>query len=457
MCCQVNYPVMKATWMFSGINLTRGKMKNRIFPVTTSLNAIGGLQIANLDLSGLAKQYGTPLYVYDAQTVRLQVETLQGLLRQHYPGAFEIAYASKAYLSLGFARHLAQLGLGVDVVSRGELVIAQKAGFLAERVHLHGNNKSIEELNAAVGLGVQAIVVDSLEELQFVEQIAAVQQKETRVWLRITPGLTVDTHPYRQTAHPASKFGLPIEGGSAAEGIRTALSSRWLRLTGLHTHLGSQFFEAEPFQRAIHMLMELAEQQNFIPAELSPGGGWGVPYTEEDDPGDPRAWVETVCQAVQMECSQRHWPLPKLILEPGRWIAARAGVAIYSVGTTKAGAEGHYFVSVDGGLADNPRPALYQARYTACLVDRPDAPPVRKVTIVGKFCESGDQLIPEIDLPEVQRGDLLVMPVAGAYQLSMSSNYNLAARPAALWLDAGHVEVLQKREHPEQSGYWLGD
>jgi len=426
-----------------------------LLPDETGYGPSGGLRIGNHDLAALAMQYGTPLYVYDGPTVRRQVATLHGLLSRFYPGVSEITYAAKAYFSLAFARKLAGMSLGVDVVSLGELEVARHAAFAPSQIHLHGNNKSESELMAALQLGVQAVVVDSLEELAFLEGLAARLQKKGRVWLRIAPGITVDTHHYTQTAHPASKFGLPIQDGQAAEAIRRLKASPWLTLTGLHTHLGSQFFETEPYRQAARRLAELAEKEDFVPLEFSPGGGWGVPYNFAGKSGDPQTWIETVASAVVDEFSRRNWQLPRLVIEPGRWIVARAGVAIYSVGTTKTAADGTHFIAVDGGMADNIRPALYQAEYTALPVQKPESDQTQMVTVVGKFCETGDVIIPRIELPSLRRGDLLAVPVAGAYQLAMSSNYNLASRPAVLWLEDGSVEVMQKREEVENLSWWL--
>lgn len=428
-----------------------------LFPITVSQDSTGSLAVAGHSLAALARHFGTPLYVYDAATITGQVEKISQQLRQSYSGALDVTYAAKAYFSLGMARRLAQMNLGVDVVSLGELRVAQKAGFAPERVHLHGNNKSESDLVAAVEWGVQAIVVDSLEELAFLERLCARLQRSARIWLRVTPGIHVDTHAYRQTAHPASKFGLPIADGQAAEGIRRARASQWLKLTGLHTHLGSQVFEPEPYRQAVEVLLDLAAANDLVPEEISPGGGWGVPYTLEDPEGDPQPWIEAVCSTLMESCARRGWPLPKLLVEPGRMIVARAGVVVYTVGTTKTAADGTYFVAVDGGMADNPRPALYQASYSACRVDLPTSPVTRKTTLVGKFCETGDRLIPEIYLPPLERGDLVAMPVAGAYHLAMSSNYNLAARPAVLWLEPGKVQTLQPREEPHEAGWWLGE
>ena len=428
-----------------------------LLPIDTFYDQANTLNVGHQNLADLAKKYGTPLYIYDGATIRQQILTLRGLLNRFYPGNSEITYAAKAYFSLLFARKLANLGVGVDVVSLGELEVAKKAGFKAGQVHLHGNNKDEQELTGALAWGAQAIVVDSLEELEFLGSLAARLGKKGRVWLRVTPGITVNTHQYTQTAHPASKFGLPIQDGQAGEAIRCLKKSRWLTLTGLHAHLGSQFFEAEPYQLAVARLLELAEQEDFVPQEISPGGGWGVPYNLTGKTNDPQSWIETVSVAVIDEFMKRSWPLPRLVVEPGRWISARAGMVIYTVGTTKTAGDGTKFIAVDGGLADNIRPALYQAEYTAIPVEKQDSKSLNKVTLAGKFCETGDILIPGVDLPFLKRGDLLAVPVAGAYQLAMSSNYNLAPRPAVLWLEEDEVLVMQKREQPGEMSWWLGE
>ncbi|HEY9086833.1 MAG TPA: diaminopimelate decarboxylase [Anaerolineaceae bacterium] len=426
----------------------------RLFPVSTARASDGHLTIAGWDLTELASQYGTPLYVYDAATLRLQVDTLKRSLKKHYPADYLITYAAKAYFSLGLARRLAPLDLGVDVVSLGELVVAQRGGFDPGKVHLHGNNKSPEEMEAALRWGVQSIVVDSLEELEYLDALAARLQARGRIWLRITPGLHVDTHPYRQTAHPTSKFGLLMSDGQAAEGIRRAQASQWLQLTGLHAHLGSQVFEPQPFLEAVDLLVSLSEQAGYVPLEFSPGGGWGVRYTPDDPQANVDTWVVAISQSMQTAFGKRGWPLPRLIIEPGRFLVAQAGVALYRVGTTKTVGDGTHVVAIDGGMADNPRVALYRARYTALVANR-NANHLRRTSVVGKFCESGDVLINNAELPEMTRGDLLAMPAAGAYQLSMSSNYNLAPRPAVLWLEEDQVAVLQPRETPEESGWWV--
>ncbi len=426
-----------------------------LFPITTTRNEAGHLQIAGQDLADLAHRWGTPLYVYDATTIKAKADELKSSLKKYYPGTSEVTYAAKAYFSFGMASRIADLGLGVDVVSLGELKIARKAGFKPEKVHLHGNNKSKAELSYALEWGIESIVLDSLEEIGFLNELVSDQVKEANVWLRIAPSVLVDTHPYRQTGHAASKFGVPLQDGQAAQAIRQIKRCKKIHLAGLHMHLGSQIFDPEPYQRAIILLAELAGQEGLFPEVLSPGGGWGVAYTRQDKPVDVSKWVRSVSQTVAEESLRRGWPLPRLVLEPGRWLVAQAGVALYTVGFTKFAGDGKYIIAIDGGMADNPRPALYQANYEATLVERLDGPSKYPASLVGKFCESGDKLIPDTVLPEMHRGEILAVPVAGAYQLSMASNYNLAPRPAVLWLEAGRVEVLQQREEPDEIGWWI--
>jgi diaminopimelate decarboxylase len=429
-----------------------------LLPLSSSISLQGCLTIAGQDLELLANMYGTPLYLYDAATIHSQVETLHNLLEKYYPGESLAAYAAKAYFSEGMSRKLAALGMGVDVVSLGEIELALRGGFSPGVLHLQGNNKSEAELSAALEIHAQAIVVDNLDELHLLENMAARRgSNKARIWLRVTPTVQGHTHAHIDTSGANSKFGLHIENGQAAAALRYARASAWLDLAGLHTHLGSQLFEPETYREAIHQLYQLAQNEDFCPQEFSPGGGWGVRYTAGDPEDTYALWVEAVCGAVVEESSRLGWLLPRLVLEPGRSLVARAGVALYRVGSQKTTPSGLCIVAVDGGLADNPRHALYQARYTALAVRQPNsadaaASPAR---LVGKFCESGDVLIPEVLLPPVERGDLIAVPVAGAYQLSMASNYNLAPRPAVLWLDENKAELLQRREVPQDSGWWM--
>ena len=428
---------------------------SRLLPDSTSLSSDGCLQVAGLNLKTLADKYGTPLYVYDAATILSRVQKLHNTFASEFPNSYEIAYAAKAYFSLGMARKFASMKLCLDTVSLGELIIAKMAGFDPGRVHLHGNNKSEEELRFAIDWGIGNIVVDSLEELEFLEGLAKLKGNKTRIWLRITPGIDVDTHPYWQTGHIASKFGIPLEDGQASDAIKLAQGSKWLELTGLHTHVGSQLFDSTPFQRAISMLMDLAKGLDLVPEWLSTGGGWGVPYNLNDPSGDIYPLIHDISATAKSEAKRLNMPLPKLVIEPGRSLVAQACLVVYSIGTTKFASNGTYIVSVDGGMADNPRVALYETKYSAVLVEKPDDEPKYRSAIVGKFCETGDQLIAEIWMPEVKRGDLIAMPSAGAYQLSMASNYNLSMRPAVLWLEYGKADILQERETLDENSWWI--
>lgn len=425
-----------------------------LFPISSKVTPNGQLEIAGCQVTSLAREYGTPLYIYDALTVKSQVSQLQALLKENYRGKAEIAYATKAYFSLFFARQLGKLGIGADLITLGDIRTAQKAALDPGKLHLHGNNKSEEEIRSAIELGVAAIVVDSLDELTFVETIAEGMGVKARIWLRITPDITVDTHRHVQTAHAASKFGLHITDGQARAAVQQALGSTWINLVGLHTHLGSQLRDPQVYEEAIRKMYALADENGFIPREFSPGGGWGVKYVEDEQPIDPRLWIVSISRTISEECTCRGWPLPLLVIEPGRLTVAQAGVALYTIGAQKLTPDGQHIVAVDGGIADNPRVALYGAKYTALVADRAGAVNEVPCRVVGKFCESGDVLIDEVLLPKVERGETLAIPVAGAYQLSMASNYNFATRPAVLWLEDGKVEVMQKREHPENNGWW---
>lgn len=427
-----------------------------LFPVSARFKSDGHIAIGGIDIPTLAEEFGTPLYLYDAMTVNANFNRLKELLDDHYTGKSQVAYASKAYLSHEFARKLERTGAAIDVVSLSELEIALSAGFEPEKIHLHGNNKSEEEIRLAVAHQIESIVVDSRDEFDFVEGICRDMRARQNIWLRINPDIAVDTHRAVQTGHGKSKFGIPSAGGEAVEVIRLAIASSHVRLTGIHTHLGSQIFDATRFGMAVTAMLDLCKNAGFHPEVLSPGGGWGVPYTLTDSENDPLPWIETISQAATDWCRMENKPLPELVIEPGRYISARAGVAVYRVGSTKQVQDGEWIAAVDGGMADNPRVSLYGAAYQAVLIGDGSSRPVINTRLVGRFCESGDELIHAISMPKLRRGDLVAIPVSGAYQLSMASNYNLADRPCVLWLDDGRVEFLQKREHAASTGWWLG-
>ena len=427
-----------------------------VFPVSTTCDAEGHLHLAGHRLTDLARAWGTPLYLYDAATIRHQIDALRAAVGAAYPAPHELTYAAKAYFSLAFARRLAALGLGVDVVSQGELAVALRGGLPPAQIHLHGNNKTPAEVEAALAAGIQAVVVDNLDELEWLEALAAQRRQRVTIWLRIAPGVTAATHAYSQTGHHSTKFGLAANDGQALQAIAQARRSDWLELKGLHMHIGSQISDPQHYCDGIQALYAVAREARYCPETFSPGGGWYVRYRPADPDYPLAQWAETVSQTIQAECQRSGWPLPKLVLEPGRWLVAQAGLALYTVGACKQSGDGTRWVAVDGGLADNPRPALYGARYIALPADNANAPAAQTVNVVGKYCETGDFLIPEARLPQVGRGDCLAIPVAGAYQLSMASNYNLSGRPAVLWVTANGATLMQPREDVTRSAWWLG-
>lgn len=428
----------------------------KLFPLTAIMNTKGNIEIGGSDLEVLASNFLTPLYVYDASTIRSNIDQINTALDDYYPEKSAIAYAAKAYFSYRFAEKLAAENVELDVVSLAELRIALKAGFNPDRIHLHGNNKSVQELQTAIDNDIHAIVADNMDELLMIEKIATACGKTVRIWLRITPDIHVATHPHIETSAASSKFGFHIVTGDAEAAIKYALNSSVFQLTGLHCHLGSQLFDPIPFQIAIEKILELAVSCQYSPQEISPGGGWGVPYIETDPENDPTAWVKSVSDTIVRICHQYQICPPKVIFESGRWLIAKSGVAIYRIGTHKKTLDGNSILAIDGGISDNPRNALYQAQYSAKIVQNPLSEERSPYKIVGKFCETGDVLIDRVLLPKPDCGDLLAIPVSGAYQLSMSSNYNLAPRPAVLWLETGgRYEILQQREEPEINSWWV--
>ncbi len=421
-----------------------------LFPLGTRLNEKGELGLGGCSASSLAHEFGTPLYVFDEATLRARCREYRQALARHYPGPAQVAYASKAYLNLALAQLFTQEGLSLDVVSGGELYVARQAGFPAERIHFHGNNKTPAELAVALDEGVERIVVDNSHELDTLERLAAERRVRVTLWLRLSPGIDVHTHGYRKTGLLDSKFGFPLETDAAENAVVRIMASPYLELVGLHAHVGSQIFDVEPFTKTIALLVDFAAamraRHGFELRELSPGGGWGAPQHEADPPAPAARYVQAVCQAVVEECGRHGLALPTLVVEPGRSIIAPAGVALYRVGARKEIPGVRTYVSVDGGMADNIRPALYGARYTAVVANKADLPAEETVTVAGRFCESGDVLIRDIALPRLAAGDLLALPMVGAYCLPLASNYNLVPRPAVVLVRDGQAILIQRRE-----------
>jgi diaminopimelate decarboxylase len=420
-----------------------------LFPQTVAVAGAGEeaeLAIGGCRLTALAAAYGTPLYVFDAATLDAAAQSYADALRRHYAGEAGITYAGKACLNRAMARWAHGRGLWVDCTGVGEIAVAVAAGTPRAQLLVHGVNKSDEDLAAAVQhAGV--VVVDNLSELRRLGTLAPAAAEFPAIWLRVRPGVAVATHAYRQTGQSDSKFGMDPQQTLDAVLFCRAHN---LPLQGIHFHQGSHFHDPAPIGPALATVLDLVEevhgQSGWSPAVLSPGGGWGVPYHEDDLPHpDIAEYVAYVAQQVTAGCRSRGLPLPRLQLEPGRSIVARAGVAIYRVGAVKCTPHRRWLL-LDGGMADNPRPALYGARYSALPVTNPGRAAHGGAWLAGPFCESGDVLIEDLPLPEMAEGELIAVPVSGAYHLAMGSNYNGARKPAVLWLREGQAHVIQRRE-----------
>jgi diaminopimelate decarboxylase len=416
-----------------------------LFPATARIDEAGRLWLGGCPARHLAEEFGTPLYVYDEATLIARCREAHQALAA-YRGPARVAYASKAFLCVGLAQLLAREGMSLDVVSGGELAVARAAGFPSRRVHLHGNNKSRAELEAALEWGIGTIVVDGWQELALLRELTAGRSTRQRVWLRVAPGIDAHTHAHRKTGLLDSKFGFTLENGEALAALREALAVPGLAVAGLHAHIGSLVFEPEPFAAAAAALLDLAASAGYVPEEISPGGGWGVATGPGEEDVPLATFGRAVARAVEERCARHGLPLPALTIELGRAIAAPAGVALYRVGSRKEVPGVRTYVALDGGMGDNIRPALYGARYTALAADRASAPAEETVTLAGRFCESGDIIARDVPLPRLQAGDLVAVPRAGAYCLPMASNYNLVPRPAVVLVSDGHARLLQRRE-----------
>jgi diaminopimelate decarboxylase len=415
-----------------------------LYPVTYRVNAAGHMEVGGCDLVELAHKHGTPLYVYDEATVRQRSSEYVAAMGS----GGQVLYSAKAFASPQFLRVVAEEGLGLDVVSAGELDLALRSGFPQGRIHFLGNNKSRQDLHAAYDAGV-IIVIDGAHEFDLLNEVVPAGNR-TPVMLRISPGVKPDTHDHISTGQLDSKFGFSIESGAARKAVEEALRHPRLELVGLHSHIGSQIFALGAYEKAmaimLDLLVELRDDLKFSPRKLGAGGGLGIAYTNEDDPPTPRQFVETVRQALETGCASRGLSIPELVVEPGRSIAGPAGVALYTVGSIKDIPGVRRYVAVDGGMGDNIRPKLYGARYEAVLASAPERASNGKVTIAGKYCESTDILITDIEMPALQPGDILCVPAAGAYCLAMASNYNGIPRPEVLMVRDGEARVMRRRE-----------
>ncbi len=420
------------------------------WPDTTQRDAAGALEFGGVSAVQLAEAYGTPLYVFDKRTLVERARRFRDIFRSDYPRS-RVVYAGKAYLSPALMAILAREEIGLDVVSGGEIFAGVLAGVDPGMMVFHGNNKSRRELEQAVEAGVGLIAIDNDLEINLVEAAASEAGRTISVVLRLNPGVDPHTHHKMRTGAVDSKFGFPVWDGQAKDAAARICRSHHLRLAGYHAHVGSQIFDPELVAQTIDTTMDfassVAEEFGVVPEVVIPGGGFGVADDASGEDVSLEAWASAAARSLKVACTRYDWPLPELIVEPGRAIIAPAGVALYEVGAQKVIEGRRTYVSVDGGMADNIRPSLYGAKYTAALANRnPLGEEVAPVTIAGKFCESGDILIEHIALPPLRAGDLLAIPMTGAYCLSMASNYNLAPRPAVVLVSDGTARLIRRRE-----------
>lgn len=415
-----------------------------------SVNEKGHLTLGGADTVELADTYGTPLYVFDEKDIRENCRAFKNAFDEYYNGNARVYYASKAFSCKEMYRIVNDEGLFTDVVSGGELYTAMSAGFPAEKIGFHGNNKTVDELSYALDCGVGRIIVDNIYELYSLDKIAKEKGKNQKILLRIKPGIDCHTHDYIQTGQIDSKFGFALENGEAMEAARLASEMENVTLVGIHCHIGSQIFETQPFVDAADIMISLAKdiKNNFgvTLSEINFGGGYGIKYTENDAPVSKNESIRLLCTAVKEVCAKRDFPLPALSIEPGRSVLGASTLTLYKIGVVKTIKDVRTYVSVDGGMADNPRYALYQAEYESVVANKADKPRDFTATIAGKCCESGD-LIQEhtkIQTPEV--GDTLAVLATGAYNYSMASNYNRIPRPAAVMVKDGKARVIIQRE-----------
>ncbi|MBA1335806.1 MAG: Diaminopimelate decarboxylase [Firmicutes bacterium] len=417
-----------------------------------NINSSFHLEIGGCDTVELAKEFGTPLYIMDEALIRENCKTFVRSFSKVYPNS-EVIYAGKAFLTKAISRIIYQEGMSLDVVSGGELYTAYSAGFPMEKIYFHGNNKSPEEIKLALDLGVGYIVVDNINEMVTINHISAFLGKSQKVLLRISPGVTGDTHKYIQTGQLDSKFGFPVYQDIAFNAVKKALTLDNLRIEGIHCHIGSQILDIKSFvsatQAMIRFSKRLSKELGFTVKVLNLGGGFGISYTEKDREFSPQKLAVSMCKAVMDEFSGSGIELPKLAVEPGRYIVGNAGTTLYTVGSIKEIPSVRKYVFIDGGMADNPRPALYQAKYRAVVANNMKRVSGEVVTLAGKCCESSDIIVRDITLPKIKKGDLIAVLSTGAYNYSMSSNYNRLPRPAVVLVNMGKADLIVRRESYE--------
>lgn len=414
------------------------------------INEKGHLTIGKNDAVELAAEFGTPLYVMDEDLIRKNCRMYKDAMDEYYGGRGTVLYANKAFCSLFTCKIAKEEGLGLDVVSGGELYTAIKADFPMEKICFHGNNKTHDELVMAVENNIGHVVVDNIYELEMLNEIAKEQGKVQKIMFRIKPGIDAHTHSFVQTGQIDSKFGVALENGEAFDIIEHALKLENVKVTGVHCHIGSQIFDNEPFCRAaevmVNFMADVRDNLGLEIEELNLGGGYGIMYTEKDDPISYGEYIKYVSEVVKNTAKKRNLKEPYIFMEPGRSIVASAGVTLYTVGGVKDIKNVRKYISVNGGMCDNPRYIMYQSEYEAVIANNAGADRTETVTIAGKCCESGDILLKDTLMPEVKVGDTLAVFATGAYNYSMSSNYNRIPRPAVVAVTDGKARVVIKRE-----------
>ncbi len=419
-----------------------------LLPLTAKVNDKDCLEIGGCDVTTLVKQFGSPLYILDEFTLRTAAAQYRDSFKKYYPGAARVIYASKAWSCLAVCNIVHSEDLGIDVASGGELYTALRSGIKGDQIYFHGNNKSVSELAMAIDHEC-TIMVDNWQELKTLVELAPKQSQNSaiKIMLRLTPGIECHTHEYIRTGQIDSKFGFDPERLAAV--FEFVSQNKELDLQGLHAHIGSQIFELQPHQDLAGVLMDwaiAAKKYNLAIKKINVGGGLGICYTEADDPPSIEEWVKTVALAIESACKSRDLELPELICEPGRSLIGSACVTAYTIGGTKIVPGIRNYIAVDGGMSDNPRPITYESAYRAIAANKMSAPLQEKVTVAGKHCESGDLLLKDELLPQLESGDLLVVMATGAYNYSMASNYNRLPRPAAVLVNEGEANLIVQRE-----------
>ncbi len=414
------------------------------------VNKENHLTIGGIDTLELAEKYSTPLYVMDENMIRKNSRMFRGSIDSYYGGKGLVTYASKAFSCKEMCRIVAEEGLGLDVVSAGEIYTAVQAGFPAEKMFFHGNNKTPQEIAYALEAGVGRIVVDNLTELDLLDSMARSAGKTARILFRIKPGVDAHTHSFVRTGQIDSKFGLALETGEALEAVKAAAKLKNVELVGLHCHIGSQIFDIEPFEHAAEVMLtfiaQIKEKTGIIIHELDLGGGFGIKYVPENDPVSYDSYMECVSKVVKGCCQKLGLDQPFIIIEPGRSVAGPAGITLYQVGSIKEIPNVRTYVAVDGGMTDNPRYALYQSEYELVVASRAGDARTQTVTLAGKCCESGDLIGKDMSTQEIQEGDIVAVLATGAYNYSMASNYNRIPRPAVVMVKDGQSRIVVKRE-----------